>query len=121
MECEKYGDIQRIVKSSKKSYCIGQQGKGYKKIVRALSVLRDTVGSIIRKFKVSGTVDTLPGVGTYWVALYVRANWRIWYFDSWHEASQEIVYMGLPFVYNSSQNQSLKSVLCGYLYTVFYS
>lgn len=40
-----------------------KQGKGYKKIAKALNVPRDTVGSIVRKFKVKGTVATLPGRG----------------------------------------------------------
>ena len=40
-----------------------KQGKGYKKIAKALNVPRDTVGSIVRKFKVEGTVATLPGRG----------------------------------------------------------
>ena len=33
-----------------------KQGKGYKKIAGALNVPRDTVGSIVGKFKVEGTV-----------------------------------------------------------------
>ena len=40
-----------------------KQGNGYKKIAKALNVPRDTVGSIVRKFKVKGTVATLPGCG----------------------------------------------------------
>ena len=33
-----------------------KQEKGYEKIAKALNVPRDTVGSIVRKFKVEGTV-----------------------------------------------------------------
>ncbi len=40
-----------------------KQGKGYKKLAKALNVLRDTVGSIVHKFKAKGTVVTLPGCG----------------------------------------------------------
>lgn len=55
------------------------------------------------------------GVGTYWPTIYVRVNTSIWYFDylAWN-LPQEIVVVGLPFVYNSSQYLSLKSVLCGF-------
>jgi len=35
---------------------LDKQGKGYKKISKALNVPRDTVGSIVRKIKVEGTV-----------------------------------------------------------------
>lgn len=40
-----------------------KNGNGYKKISKILNVPRDTVGSIIRKFKVKGTAQTLPGRG----------------------------------------------------------
>ena len=40
-----------------------KQGKGYKKMAKALNVPRDIIGSIVRKFKVEGTVATLPGRG----------------------------------------------------------
>uniref|UniRef100_A0A3Q3GZ77 Oxysterol-binding protein n=1 Tax=Labrus bergylta TaxID=56723 RepID=A0A3Q3GZ77_9LABR len=40
-----------------------KQGKGYKKIAKALNVPSDTVGSIVRKFKATGTVAILPGRG----------------------------------------------------------
>ena len=40
-----------------------KQSKGYKKISKALKVSRNTVGSIIRKFKAKGTIETLPGRG----------------------------------------------------------
>ena len=50
-------------KSSEKIIALNKQGKGYKKIAKALNVPRDTVGSIVRKFKVEGTVATLPGRG----------------------------------------------------------
>ncbi|KAF7651437.1 hypothetical protein LDENG_00110870, partial [Lucifuga dentata] len=42
---------------------IALQGNGYKKIAKALNVPRDTVGSIVCKFKVKGTLTTLPGRG----------------------------------------------------------
>ena len=32
-------------------------------MAKALNVPRDTVGSIVRKFKVEGTLATLPGCG----------------------------------------------------------
>ena len=36
---------------------------GYKKIAKTLNISRDRIGSIIRKFKAKGTVETLPGRG----------------------------------------------------------
>ena len=39
------------------------QGDGYKTIAKRLNISRDTVGSIIRKYKAKGTVATLPGRG----------------------------------------------------------
>jgi len=38
-----------------------KQGTGYKKIVNALNVSRETIGSIVHKFKVKVIVVTLPG------------------------------------------------------------
>ena len=40
-----------------------KQGKGYKTIAKALNVPRSTVLSIVHKFRVKGTVATLPGRG----------------------------------------------------------
>lgn len=40
-----------------------KKGNGYKKISKLLNVPRDTIGSIIRKFKATGTVATQPGRG----------------------------------------------------------
>lgn len=40
-----------------------RKGNGYKKIAKMLNIPRDTIGSIIRKFKAKGTVETLPGRG----------------------------------------------------------
>jgi len=40
-----------------------KQGKEYKKIVKARNVPRDTNEGIVCKFKVKGTVVTLPGRG----------------------------------------------------------
>lgn len=40
-----------------------KNGNGYKKIAKMLNIPRDTIGSIIRKFKSKGTVETLPGRG----------------------------------------------------------
>ena len=40
-----------------------KNGNGYKKISKILNAPRDTVGSIIRQFKVKGTAQTLPGHG----------------------------------------------------------
>lgn len=40
-----------------------RKGNGYKKIAKMLNIPRDTIGSIIRKFKAKGIVETLPGRG----------------------------------------------------------
>jgi transposase len=40
-----------------------KKGDGYKKISKLLNVSNDTVGSIIRKFKATGTVATQHGRG----------------------------------------------------------
>ncbi|KAI5107574.1 sterile alpha motif domain-containing protein 9-like [Silurus meridionalis] len=40
-----------------------RKGNGYKKIAKMLNIPRDTIGSIIRKFKAKGNVETLPGRG----------------------------------------------------------
>lgn len=40
-----------------------KQGYGYKKMAKRLNISRDTIGSIVRKFKAKGTVETLPGRG----------------------------------------------------------
>uniref|UniRef100_A0A8C5PUJ6 Transposase Tc1-like domain-containing protein n=1 Tax=Leptobrachium leishanense TaxID=445787 RepID=A0A8C5PUJ6_9ANUR len=40
-----------------------RKGNGYKKFAKMLNILRETIGSIIRKFKAKGTVETLPGLG----------------------------------------------------------
>uniref|UniRef100_A0A8C5LRU1 Transposase n=1 Tax=Leptobrachium leishanense TaxID=445787 RepID=A0A8C5LRU1_9ANUR len=40
-----------------------RKGNGYKKIAKMLNKPRETIGSIIRKFKAKGTVETLPGCG----------------------------------------------------------
>lgn len=40
-----------------------KQGYGYKKIAKRLNISRDTIGSIVRKFKAKGTVERLPGRG----------------------------------------------------------
>ena len=37
------------------------QGNGYKTIAKRLNISRDTVGSIVQKYKAKGTVATLPG------------------------------------------------------------
>ncbi|KAF7645443.1 hypothetical protein LDENG_00204490, partial [Lucifuga dentata] len=50
----------RIVQKVK-SIALNKQGNGYKKIAKALNVPRDKAGSIVRKFKVKGTLTTLPG------------------------------------------------------------
>ncbi|KAF7653672.1 hypothetical protein LDENG_00080200 [Lucifuga dentata] len=42
---------------------IALQGNGYNKIANALNVPRDTVGSTVHKFKVKGTLATLPEHG----------------------------------------------------------
>lgn len=45
----------------KRIIALHKQGKGYKKIASTLDVSRNTVGSIIRKFKATGVVKNLPG------------------------------------------------------------
>ena len=40
-----------------------KQGNGYKKIAKLLHVSRNTIGSIVRKFKDKGTVATQVGRG----------------------------------------------------------
>ena len=40
-----------------------KQGKGYKQIAKALTVLRYTAGNIVHKFTFKGTMATLPGRG----------------------------------------------------------
>uniref|UniRef100_A0A8C5QS12 Transposase n=1 Tax=Leptobrachium leishanense TaxID=445787 RepID=A0A8C5QS12_9ANUR len=40
-----------------------RKGNGYKKIAKMLNIPRETIGSIIRKFKAKGTVEMLPGRG----------------------------------------------------------
>uniref|UniRef100_A0A8C5PIU7 Transposase n=1 Tax=Leptobrachium leishanense TaxID=445787 RepID=A0A8C5PIU7_9ANUR len=40
-----------------------RKGNGYKKIAKMLNIPRETIGSIIHKFKAKGTVETLPGRG----------------------------------------------------------
>uniref|UniRef100_A0A8C5R501 Transposase n=1 Tax=Leptobrachium leishanense TaxID=445787 RepID=A0A8C5R501_9ANUR len=40
-----------------------RKGNGYKKIAKMLNIPRETIGSIICKFKAKGTVETLPGRG----------------------------------------------------------
>uniref|UniRef100_A0A8C5N259 Transposase n=1 Tax=Leptobrachium leishanense TaxID=445787 RepID=A0A8C5N259_9ANUR len=40
-----------------------RKGNGYKKIAKMLNIPRETIGSIILKFKAKGTVETLPGRG----------------------------------------------------------
>ena len=60
--------VRNMAKSLSKKFreeiiVLHKQGKGYKKIAKALNVPRDTVGSIVCKFNVEGTVATLPGRG----------------------------------------------------------
>uniref|UniRef100_A0A8C5LJZ5 Transposase n=1 Tax=Leptobrachium leishanense TaxID=445787 RepID=A0A8C5LJZ5_9ANUR len=40
-----------------------RKGNGYKNIAKMLNIPRETIGSIICKFKAKGTVETLPGRG----------------------------------------------------------
>ena len=42
-----------------------KSGDGYQKISKALSMPRSTVKSIIKKWKVFGTTQTLPGSGRH--------------------------------------------------------
>uniref|UniRef100_A0A8C1S553 Transposase Tc1-like domain-containing protein n=1 Tax=Cyprinus carpio TaxID=7962 RepID=A0A8C1S553_CYPCA len=49
-------DIEEIISSHLK-------GLGYKKISKIFNILRDTIGSIISKFKTYGTAANLPGRG----------------------------------------------------------
>ena len=48
-------------KSREEVISFHKQGFIYKKIVKTLNISRDTIGSIICKFKAKGRVETLPG------------------------------------------------------------
>ncbi|KAI4871408.1 hypothetical protein NFI96_000872 [Prochilodus magdalenae] len=48
-------------KTREEVIALHKNGNGYKKIAKLLNIPRDTIGSIIRKFKLKGTVETLPG------------------------------------------------------------
>ncbi|KAI4874753.1 hypothetical protein NFI96_028371 [Prochilodus magdalenae] len=50
-------------KTREEVIALHKNGNGYKKIAKLLNIPRDTIGSIIRKFKFKGTVETLPGRG----------------------------------------------------------
>ncbi|KAI4904828.1 hypothetical protein NFI96_006812 [Prochilodus magdalenae] len=50
-------------KTREEVIALHKNGNGYKKIAKLLNIPRDTIGSIIRKFKLKGTVETLPGRG----------------------------------------------------------
>ncbi|KAI4879488.1 hypothetical protein NFI96_034362, partial [Prochilodus magdalenae] len=51
------------MKTREEVIALHKNGNGYKKIAKLLNIPRDTIGSIIRKFKLKGTVETLPGRG----------------------------------------------------------
>ncbi|KAI4878917.1 hypothetical protein NFI96_025783 [Prochilodus magdalenae] len=53
----------REQKTREEVIALHKNGNGYKKIAKLLNIPRDTIGSIIRKFKLKGTVETLPGRG----------------------------------------------------------
>ncbi|KAI4876637.1 hypothetical protein NFI96_001152 [Prochilodus magdalenae] len=50
-------------KTREEVIALHKNGNGYKKIAKLLNIPRDTIESIIRKFKLKGTVETLPGRG----------------------------------------------------------
>ncbi|KAI4872844.1 hypothetical protein NFI96_018448, partial [Prochilodus magdalenae] len=50
-------------KSKEEVISLHKQGCGYIRIAKTLNIPRDTTGSIIRKFKAKGTVQTVPGRG----------------------------------------------------------
>ena len=50
-------------KTREEEITLHRKGNGYKKIAKMLNIPRDTIGSIIRKLKAKGTVETLPGRG----------------------------------------------------------
>ncbi|KAI4876537.1 hypothetical protein NFI96_002225 [Prochilodus magdalenae] len=50
-------------KTREEVIALHKNDNGYKKIAKLLNIPRDTIGSIIRKFKLKGTVETLPGRG----------------------------------------------------------
>ena len=57
--------------------------------------------------------------GSHWVVINVKPNEVIEYFDSFGlNAPNEVVELsnslGVNYIYNSTQYQDLKSVLCGY-------
>uniref|UniRef100_A0A8C5PID1 Transposase n=1 Tax=Leptobrachium leishanense TaxID=445787 RepID=A0A8C5PID1_9ANUR len=60
-----------------------RKGNGYKKIAKMLNIPRETIGSIIRKFKAKGTVETLPGRGrkkmlTSTAVRYLKRRQKFW-------------------------------------------
>ena len=61
-------------------------------------------------------LDSYENVGTHWVCCvpsHDKSN--IWYFDSFGMGyPEEFKSGGKPIIYNSSQYQNIKSVLCGY-------
>ena len=70
MKTDTLSVVAKMVKSRELSHKLRKkvifrhsQGDGYRTIAKRLNISRDTVGSIVRKYKAKGTVATLPGRG----------------------------------------------------------
>ena len=61
-------------------------------------------------------LDSLENAGTHWVCCAPsHDNKFVWYFDSFGMGyPEEFTSDGKQIIYNSSQYQDIKSVLCGY-------
>ena len=61
-------------------------------------------------------LDSLENAGTHWVCCAPSHDRSVvWYFDSFGMGQpKEFTSAGKPILYNSSQYQNIKSVLCGY-------
>ena len=61
-------------------------------------------------------LDSVENAGTHWVCCAPSHDRSVvWYFDSFGMGQpKEFTSVGKPILYNSSQYQNIKSVLCGY-------
>ena len=81
-------------------------------------ISRDQIALIHRLGYYIVNLNNSTQSGSHWVVIHVKLT-LIEYFDSFGlNAPMELVYlsdrMGLNYLYNSTQYQDLKSVLCGY-------
>ena len=63
-------------------------------------------------------LDSLENAGTHWVCC-VPGGRALWYFDSFGMGFPQEFKSSKPVIWNSSQFQNIKSVLCGY-YCLFF-